>query len=65
MAPPVCSAMPDPQAPAEIIPDTEDPAVYYICSNGIPHRFVCPEHMLFSAAEKACDWEWKVKVEDH
>uniref|UniRef100_A0AAU2VWD5 Carbohydrate-binding module family 14 protein n=1 Tax=Streptomyces sp. NBC_00008 TaxID=2903610 RepID=A0AAU2VWD5_9ACTN len=47
-----------------IFPDAEDPAVFYICSNRIPHRFACPEHTLFVAAERVCDWEWKVKGED-
>ncbi|WNI31217.1 chitin binding peritrophin-A domain-containing protein [Streptomyces sp. ITFR-6] len=47
-----------------IFPDAEDPAVFYICTNEIPHRFACPEHTLFVAAEEVCDWEWKVRGED-
>ncbi|WNI26732.1 chitin-binding domain-containing protein [Streptomyces sp. ITFR-16] len=46
---------------AELLADPEEPAAYYICSNGVPHRFVCPEGTLFSVADQVCDWEWNVQ----
>nr|WP_237694328.1 carbohydrate-binding module family 14 protein [Streptomyces sp. SID2563] len=61
---PICAPATSAKAPAVILADAEDPAVFYICTNEIAHRFACPEHTLFVAAEGVCDWEWKVRGED-
>ncbi|WP_186343751.1 carbohydrate-binding module family 14 protein [Streptomyces sp. CFMR 7] len=58
---PACLASADPNSEFVIIGDGDDPAVYYVCSNGVAHRFVCPQGTLFSVADKVCDWEWNVR----
>ncbi|MFE6666542.1 carbohydrate-binding module family 14 protein [Streptomyces sp. NPDC057697] len=61
---PGCPEVDNPSGNAVVLADTSDPSVYYVCSNGEPHKVVCPEGTLFSKFEKVCDWEWNIQFEN-
>lgn len=41
---------------SDFLPDPEDCAAFFQCTNGEKHRIICPQGLVFNTLAKYCDW---------